>query len=146
MFYLEREVYSHPSAERELSILLRRHFSSRTAMLLAPLQRYLHTLLPTPAPTPTQSSTSLASLSISLQSALSNGSLSQNASLTHHTRMGRFSSAAFLASLKNAGAPLPFKSAAKRQAFYERWCRTAAFGAWLAKQEEEVGKVFGNGE
>ena len=130
---------------------LREHFCSRTTAFLVPLQRYLNTLIPTPAdrsapPTPIPSSADFHS---------SSGSLAIPQPDTHHThhagtpathvvhpRLKAFSETAFFASLKANGAPLPFKSGAKRREFYERWLRTPAFGVWLAAQEEVVNKVL----
>ncbi|KIJ52495.1 hypothetical protein M422DRAFT_243278 [Sphaerobolus stellatus SS14] len=102
--------------ERTASETLRRHFSSRTASFLAPLSRYLNSLIPTPAET----------------NALS------KASPRSKGRLKPFNNAQFLASLKANGTPLPFRSSTKRKEFYERWLRTPAFGLWLAKQEDVV--------
>ena len=57
-------------------------------------------------------------------------------------RLKPFHDAAFFASLKAHGSPLPFKSNAKQREFYERWLRTPAFGLWLARQEEVVQGVL----
>ncbi|EIN04033.1 DUF1630-domain-containing protein [Punctularia strigosozonata HHB-11173 SS5] len=168
----------HAVAEAELSHLIRRHFSSRTTSLLAPLNRYLNTLLPsapsslavtsiTPSPSPSPSLTSLSSLSApgpspSLMSLPNSSTLSashpppHSSSSSHSSRqvppdsfkkptarLKPFSQTAFLASLKAGGAALPFKSAAKQKEFYQRWLKTPAFGMWLARQEEVVGRVFG---
>jgi len=92
----------------EASFNLRRHFSSRSAALLVPLNRYLNTLIPRPS----EASTGL--------------------------RLKSFNNANFFASLKTHGAVLPFKSSTKQREFYERWLRTPAFGMWLARQEELV--------
>jgi hypothetical protein len=148
----------HEKAEVELSQLVRRHFSSRTTSLLAPLNRYLNTLLPSTAasssssPSPSPSLSSLSSLSAP-PSTLSSPSTSTLSSTTLSpssaaptpsgtARLKPFNQAAFLASLKAGGAALPFKSAAKQKEFYQRWLRTPAFGVWLARQEEVVGRVF----
>ena len=103
-------------AERAASEALRQHFSSRTNALLVPLQRYLQTLIPTPSESRTNLSTP--------------------------PRLKPFHDAAFFASLKAHGSPLPFKSSAKQREFYERWLRTPAFGLWLARQEEVVQGVL----
>lgn len=100
----------------EASSNLRRHFSSRSAALLVPLNRYLNTLIPSPSETIRARSAPL--------------------------RLKPFNNANFLASLKAHGAPLPFRSTSKRREFYERWLRTPAFGLWLARQEEVVEKVL----
>jgi hypothetical protein len=71
--------------------------------------------------------------------------LTATASSVTHTpqlRLKPFSEAAFFASLKANGSPLPFKSTAKRKDFYEKWLRTRAFGLWLAAQEEVVDRVL----
>jgi len=96
----------------EASFNLRRHFSSRSAALLAPLNRYLNTLIPRP-------------------SEASAGS-----------RLKSFNNANFFASLKTHGAVLPFKSNTKQREFYERWLRTPAFGMWLARQEDVVSRTL----
>lgn len=122
-----------------------------------PLQRYLNTLIPTfadrTAPsTPNLSSTNLSStatprtstLPTHVNRAFNKLTVSVETSTPTQTtlRLKPFSEAAFLASLKANGAPLPFKSTAKRKEFYERWLRTRAFGLWLAAQEEVVDKVL----
>jgi hypothetical protein len=83
--------------------------------MLVPLNRYLNTLIPSP----TECTTVPGSL-----------------------RLKHFSSADLFSSLKANGAPLPFKSTAKRRDFYERWLKTPAFGLWLAHQEEVVQKTL----
>ena len=98
----------------EASFNLRRHFSSRSAALLVPLNRYLNTLIPRPSETSTGS------------------------------RLKSFNNANFFASLKTHGAVLPFGSGAKQREFYERWLRTPAFGIWLARQEDLVARTLGN--
>ena len=96
----------------EASFNLRRHFSSRSAALLAPLNRYLNTLIPRPS--------------------------EANAG----SRLKSFNNANFFASLKTHGAVLPFKSNTKQREFYERWLRTPAFGMWLARQEDLVSRTL----
>lgn len=98
----------------EASFNLRRHFYSRSAALLVPLNRYLNTLIPRPS----EASTGL--------------------------RLKSFNNANFFASLKTHGAILPFRSGAKQREFYERWLRTPAFGIWLARQEDLVARSLGN--
>ncbi|KAH9960935.1 hypothetical protein BC827DRAFT_1206394 [Russula dissimulans] len=98
----------------EASFNLRRHFSSRSAALLVPLNRYLNTLIPRP-------------------SEASKGS-----------RLKSFNNANFFASLKTHGAVLPFRSSARQREFYERWLRTPAFGMWLARQEDLVARTLEN--
>ncbi|KAI0041192.1 DUF1630-domain-containing protein [Auriscalpium vulgare] len=105
-----------PLALEEASTNLRRHFSSRSAALLVPLNRYLNTLIPSPAET------------------------IRTPSVT--ARLKPFNNNNFLASLKTHGAVLPFRSAQKQRLFYERWLRTPAFGLWLARQEEVVERVL----
>ncbi|KAF8626595.1 hypothetical protein AX17_006513 [Amanita inopinata Kibby_2008] len=100
------------------SLALRRHFCSRTRDFLAPLSRYLHTLIPSPAEL-------------------------TNATINDNIRMKPFNSAHFLASLKANGCTLPFRSSRQRTEFYERWLKTPAFGLWLAQQEHIVHLVLG---
>ncbi|KAG1733582.1 uncharacterized protein EDB91DRAFT_1299812 [Suillus paluster] len=99
----------------QASLDLRRHFCLRTNTMLVPLNRYLNTLIPSPTECITVSGC---------------------------RRLKPFSSADFFSSLKANGSPLPFKSAAKRREFYERWLKTPAFGLWLAQQEEVVQKTL----
>ncbi|KAF8501566.1 hypothetical protein F5888DRAFT_1609074 [Russula emetica] len=99
----------------EASFNLRRHFSSRSAALLVPLNRYLNTLIPRPS----------------------------EASTTGF-RLKSFNNTNFFASLKTHGAVLPFRSGTKQREFYERWLRTPAFGLWLARQEDLVARTLGN--
>jgi hypothetical protein len=101
----------------EASLSLRRHFSSRSAALLVPLNRYLNTLIPRP---------------------------SEVSGATADLRLKPFNNANFFASLKAHGAALPFKSSTKQREFYERWLRTPAFGLWLARQEDVVGRTLEN--
>ena len=103
-------------AERLGSEALRQHFTTRTTALLVPLQRYLQSLIPTPS--------------------------ESRSNLANAGRLKPFSDAAFFASLKTHGSPLPFKSKARQREFYERWLRTPAFGLWLARQEEVVQGVL----
>ncbi|KAI0787907.1 hypothetical protein C8Q74DRAFT_1254742 [Fomes fomentarius] len=113
---LEQACRGSEQSKRNASEILRQHFTSRTTALLVPLQRYLQTLIPTP-----------------------NESRSK---LTVPARLKPFQDAAFFASLKAHGSPLPFKSSTKQREFYERWLRTPAFGLWLARQEEVVQSVL----
>ncbi|KAH7105578.1 hypothetical protein BKA62DRAFT_754732 [Auriculariales sp. MPI-PUGE-AT-0066] len=53
-------------------------------------------------------------------------------------QLGRFNDAQFFASLAAHGAALPFRSNAKRRAFYERFLKAPVFGAWLAEAEARV--------
>jgi hypothetical protein len=103
------------ATEMQASLILRRHFCSRTAALLVPLNRYLTTLIPSPA---------------------------ESASPKLSSRMRPFNTTNFLASLKAYGSPLPFRSTSKRKEFYERWLKTPAFGLWLGHQEEIVQRVL----
>jgi hypothetical protein len=106
--------------EHAASQSLRRHFSARTASFLAPLNRYLHSLIPSPA----------------------EASANVTASPRSKPRLKAFNSTHFLASLKAYGTPLPFRSSTKQREFYERWLRTPAFALWLASQEEVVTGVL----
>ncbi|ESK95846.1 family with sequence similarity member b [Moniliophthora roreri MCA 2997] len=98
----------------DFSLILRRHFCSRTNELLLPLTRYLNTLIPTPTEVASEAS----------------------------PRLKPFNNANFFASLRAHGTPLPFKSTSKRTEFYERWLKTPAFGLWLAQQERIVQGVL----
>ncbi|OJT04817.1 hypothetical protein TRAPUB_4389 [Trametes pubescens] len=102
--------------QQHASEALHQHFTSRTTALLVPLQRYLQSLIPTPS--------------------------ESRSNLHDPGRLKPFNDAAFFASLKAHGSPLPFKSNAKQKEFYERWLRTPAFGLWLARQEEVVQGVL----
>ena len=101
----------------EASFSLRRHFSSRSAALLVPLNRYLNTLIPRP---------------------------SEVSGATTDLRLKPFNEGNFFASLKAHGAALPFKSSTRQREFYERWLRTPAFGLWLARQEDVVRRTLEN--
>ncbi|KAL1687077.1 hypothetical protein GGG16DRAFT_63060 [Schizophyllum commune] len=105
----------------QASLLLRRHFCTRTTELLLPLSRYLNTLIPTPAEV---------------------ASAQSGWSTPYHSppplRLKPFNTTHFFASLKAHGTTLPFRSSGKRVEFYERWLKTPAFGLWLAQQEEVV--------
>jgi hypothetical protein len=101
----------------EASFKLHRHFSSRSAALLVPLNRYLTTLIPRPSET-SKTSTDL--------------------------RLKPFNNANFLASLRTHGAALPFRSNTKQREFYERWLRTPSFALWLAQQEDIVARTLAN--
>ncbi|KAL1676095.1 hypothetical protein EV122DRAFT_217176 [Schizophyllum commune] len=105
----------------QASLLLRRHFCTRTTELLLPLSRYLNTLIPTPAEV---------------------ASAQSGWSTPYHPppplRLKPFNTTHFFASLKAHGTTLPFRSSGKRVEFYERWLKTPAFGLWLAQQEEVV--------
>lgn len=102
-------------ADGRLSLLLRRHFTTRSVQFLVPLNRYLNTLIP-------QTS--------------ANCSHTHNASSTPSLKP--FNRDHFFTSLKTHGSPLPFRSSAKQKEFYERWLRSPAFGLWMAKQEEAI--------
>ncbi|KAH8990318.1 hypothetical protein EDB92DRAFT_1935384 [Lactarius akahatsu] len=104
-------------ALEEASFGLRRHFYSRSAALLVPLNRYLNTLIPRP---------------------------SEVSRATTDLRLKPFNNANFFTSLKAHGAALPFKSSRKQREFYERWLRAPAFGLWLARQEDVVGRTLEN--
>lgn len=103
----------------EGSTSLRRHFSSRSAALLVPLNRYLNSLIPRPSEV-------------------------SGATADSGLRLKPFNNASFFASLKAHGAALPFRSGTKQREFYERWLRTPAFGLWLARQEDVVGRALEN--
>lgn len=105
------------NALEDASFRLRRHFSSRSAALLVPLNRYLNTLIPRP---------------------------SEVSGATTDLRLKPFKNGNFFASLKAHGAALPFRSSAKQREFYERWLRTPAFGLWLARQEDVVKRTLEN--
>ncbi|KAL1744012.1 hypothetical protein HDZ31DRAFT_39588 [Schizophyllum fasciatum] len=140
----------------QASLLLRRHFCTRTTELLLPLSRYLNTLIPTPAEvasaqsgwsTPSSGGASSSSSSSSnppsgpsysrLSSSPENPS-SASSNPPPPLRLKPFNTTQFFASLKAHGTTLPFRSSGKRVEFYERWLKTPAFGLWLAQQEEVV--------
>lgn len=148
---LEESLRGDKHARLEASEALREHLTSRTTAFLMPLQRYLNTLIPTfadrTAPsTPNLSTTSFTSTTAPTPNTIKNAFSQLTVAVTPSTpaplRLKPFSEAGFLASLKANGAPLPFKSAAKRKEFYERWLRTRSFGLWLASQEEVVDRVL----
>ncbi|KAF8577586.1 DUF1630-domain-containing protein [Ramaria rubella] len=112
---VEREDFGHTASHS-----LRRHFSSRTASFLAPLHRYLNSLIPGPA----------------------EANFDPNASPRSKPRLKPFNTTHFLTSLKTHGTPLPFRSSTKQREFYEKWLRTPAFGLWLKGQEEIVAIVL----
>ena len=98
---------SHTDRGTELhaSLLLRRHFCSRTNELLIPLSRYLNTLIPTPS--------EVASCSLTR--------LEGDTDNDKRLKLKPFNSDNFFASLKAYGTTLPFRSNGKRNEFYERW-------------------------
>ena len=109
-------------AKYKASSLLRQHFHARTTAILVPLNRYLTSLIPTSL-----------KLSVSTPSNLrSSGS----------PRIASFNRDKFFASLMTYGSPLPFKSAAKQQEFYQRWINTNAFSAWLMREEKIVNAIL----
>ncbi|KAK2460152.1 hypothetical protein APHAL10511_007831 [Amanita phalloides] len=114
---LEVACKGNEQAQLDASLTLRRHFCLRTRDFLAPLSRYLHTLIPSPAEL-------------------------TNARDTENMRMKPFNSEHFLASLKANGSTLPFKSSRQRTQFYERWLKAPAFGLWLGQQEQIVHMVL----
>lgn len=109
-------------AKYKASALLRQHFHARTTAILVPLNRYMTSLIPT--------------LSHSSLSALSNPPSSRL------PRIASFNRDKFFASLKTHGSPLPFKSAAKQQEFYQRWINTNAFSAWLMREEKIINVIL----
>ncbi|KAM6504111.1 hypothetical protein JOM56_001054 [Amanita muscaria] len=114
---LEAACKGNEQTRLNASVALRGHFCSRTRDFLAPLSRYLHTLIPSPA---------------EVTSAGASGNL----------RMKPFNSKHFIASLKANGSTLPFRSLKQRTDFYERWLRTPTFGLWLGQQEQIVHVVL----
>ncbi|KAL5503993.1 hypothetical protein ACEPAH_8066 [Sanghuangporus vaninii] len=104
-------------ADGRLSLLLRRHFTTRSVQFLVPLNRYLNTLIPL------------------ISKSQPNNTLSQPS-------LKPFNQDHFFASLKTHGAPLPFRSSSKQKEFYERWLRSPAFGLWMAKQEEAINQFL----
>ncbi|PFH46772.1 hypothetical protein AMATHDRAFT_69093 [Amanita thiersii Skay4041] len=115
---LELACKGSEQAQIEASLVLRRHFCSRTRDFITPLARYLHTLIPSPAEV--------------ISARTQPGDL----------RMKPFNSVHFMTSLKTHGSTLPFRSSSKRTEFYERWLKTPAFGLWLAQQEQIVHVVL----
>lgn len=106
--------------DQAANALLRRYFTSLTELFLAPLNRYVSTLIP-------------ADFDLS--------------SPSESPRLKPFSTADFLASLKAHGTPLPLKSknlptgAAIRQGLYNDFLQCPNFSMWLSerlsKAEEE---------
>ncbi|KAF9007539.1 hypothetical protein BDQ17DRAFT_1238106 [Cyathus striatus] len=121
---LENACKGNERSKMDASLLIRRHFCQRTTQMITPLQRYLHTLLPSPKEV----------------------THAQTQSSNTPLRLKPFNNANFFASLKAHGSVLPFKSTSRRTEFYERWLRSPAFGAWLAQQEQIVqGVLEGSG-
>ncbi|KAF8557117.1 DUF1630-domain-containing protein [Imleria badia] len=110
---LEKACSGHEREQIQASLDMRRHFSARTNAMLVPLNRYLNTLMPSP--------------------------VERNAG---KARLKPFSASDFLASLNKSPSALPFKSASKKRAFYDKWLRSPAFGLWLARQEEVIGALL----
>ena len=125
---LKRLEESLHSGDRQVkykaSALLRQHFHARTTAILVPLNRYLTSLIPT-----------LIGSSLSTPS---------NPTSSRSPRIASFNRDKFFASLKTHGSPLPFKSVAKQQEFYQRWINTNAFGAWLIREEKIVNTILAN--
>ncbi|KAF8183395.1 hypothetical protein BJ912DRAFT_1023213 [Pholiota molesta] len=121
---LELAIRGGDKARMDASLALRRHFCSRSTQLIAPLARYLNSLIPSQRNSP-------------YIGAKGNGPL----------RLKPFNTAHFFASLKAHGTTLPFKSTSKRTEFYERYipsymAEIPAFGTWLAQQEQIVQTVL----
>jgi hypothetical protein len=118
---LEESLHSGDrEAKYKASALLRQHFHARTTAVLVPLNRYLTSLIPTIITSP--------------PSTPSKG--------PRPPRIASFNRDKFFASLKTHGSPLPFKSVAKQQAFYQRWINTNAFSAWLMREEKIVNAIL----
>ena len=120
---LERSLHTGDrEAKYKASALLRQHFHARTTAILVPLNRYLTSLIPT----------------------LLNPSLSATGKTpsSRSPRIASFNRDKFFVSLNTHGSPLPFKSAAKQQGFYQRWINTNAFSAWLMREEKVVNAVL----
>src|SRR5258706_3129442 len=109
-------------AKYKASALIRQHFHARTTAILVPLNRYLTSLIPT----------------------LSHPFLStpSNPPSSRLPRIASFNRDKFFSSLKTHGSPLPFKSTAKQQEFYQRWIDTNAFSAWLMREEKIVNAIL----
>ncbi|XP_006459032.1 hypothetical protein AGABI2DRAFT_200957 [Agaricus bisporus var. bisporus H97] len=115
---LESAIRGNDRQKLRASFALRRHFCSRTADLIAPLARYLNTLIPSPH------------------------EVAEARSSKDCLRLKPFSHTSFFVSLKKNGCTLPFKSTAKRVQFYERWLKSPSFGVWLAHQESIVQTIL----
>ncbi|KAF8969105.1 hypothetical protein BDZ97DRAFT_264108 [Flammula alnicola] len=167
---LEHAVRGNDKARMDASLALRRHFCSRSTQLIAPLARYLNSLIPSPAevrharnvsaytptrtsspfaspapsPIPTFSSTPSKSSATSASTSIPHVSTPTSRYPQSHRglRLKPFNSVHFFASLKAHGSTLPFKSTSKRTEFYERWLKSPAFGTWLAQQEQIVQSVL----
>ncbi|CAE6442284.1 unnamed protein product [Rhizoctonia solani] len=154
---LEIAIKEGPTAQSQMTILLRQHFAQRSQQLLAPLNRYFSNLLPKPtdsrhssnpslhAPSPSPSfhvlspgssvAASPATRPMTVSPAPSSVTLSD-------VRVKPFNSKDFFASLKTHGAQLPFRSAAKQKEFYERWLKSPAFGAWISGRVDAAQSVL----
>lgn len=108
-------------AKYKASSLLRQHFHARTTAVLVPLNRYLTSLIPT---------------------SLTPSSTPSNPHSSGSPRIASFNRDKFFASLMTYGSPLPFKSAAKQQEFYQRWINTNAFSAWLMREEKIINAIL----
>ena len=113
---------------------LRLHFARRASEVLVPLNRYCTSLISS------SSSTAVSS------AATSSRSLSLSSSKQDNTHpppsLPSFHPSAFLASLKQHGSPLPFRSRTKQKEFYERWLKSPAFGVWMRERDEEFRMVL----
>ncbi|KIM35253.1 hypothetical protein M413DRAFT_20781 [Hebeloma cylindrosporum] len=157
---LENALKGNDKALMDASLVLRRHFCSRSTQLITPLARYLNTLIPSPTevrharkastypassshsspstpPVPTPRTTKLSTVTPT-PSPASRYTQNHNRAL----RLKPFNNTNFFASLKAHGSILPFKSTSKRTEFYERWLKSPAFGTWLAQQEQIVQSVL----
>ena len=125
-----------------VSNILRQHFASRANGLLVPLNRYLTSLIPTPNSSPAIPTHVPDPARDTPSESRPHAARSVSAGPIQAQRMAPFNSSDMLASLQRYGSPLPFKSAAKRRKFYERWLRTNAFSAWLMREEDTVMRVL----
>ncbi|CAE7170492.1 unnamed protein product [Rhizoctonia solani] len=153
---LELAIKESPSAQSQMTALLRQHFAQRSQQLLAPLNRYFSNLLPKPtdpghsstpslhAPSPSPFLHAFSSgSSISASPASRPAVVSPAPSVTlSDARVKPFNSKEFFVSLKTHGAQLPFRSAAKQKEFYERWLKSPAFGAWISGRVDAAQSVL----
>ncbi|KAI5793880.1 hypothetical protein DFH27DRAFT_628255 [Peziza echinospora] len=131
---LEDYVKGNGMSAREISDLTRRHFSILSALFLAPLNRYLATLMRTTATTTASGSSHSSSHS---SNSTSSPNHNHNNNNMEEYDYAPFSEPDFLASLAKYGCTVQFKGktgfhrARHAEAFYRRFCRSRNFERWL---------------
>ncbi|CAE6352562.1 unnamed protein product [Rhizoctonia solani] len=152
---LQAAIKEGPTAQSQMTMVLRQHFAQRSQQLLAPLNRYFSNLLPKPtdyspspslhAPSPSPSFHILSpgsSVAASPATRPLTASPAPSSVTLSDVRVKPFNSKDFFASLKTHGAQLPFRSAAKQKEFYERWLKSPAFGAWISGRVDAAQSVL----